>query len=78
MKRHPPDQKPGTTPGGNPTGAVRFILAQCPKHRGWLSSSDLTRNRDQELLTENPANIMLSGQLDLIINGWPAPGGMNA
>ena len=59
MNRHQPDQKAGTTPGGNPTGAARFTLAQCPKHRGWVSSTDMTRNRYQELLTKNPANIMV-------------------
>ena len=69
MKRHPPDQQAGTTPGGNPTGAARFALAQFPKHGGWRCSAGLARNRYQELLTENPANIMLSGQNGLIING---------
>ena len=69
MKRHQPGQRAGTTPGGNPTGAVRFTLAQFPNHRGWGSFAGLARNRYQELLTENPANIMLSGQNGLIING---------
>ena len=58
MKTHPPDQQAGTTPGGNPTGAVRFALAQCPTHRRRQPSTDMARNRYQELLTANPANIM--------------------
>jgi len=70
MKRHQPDHNAGTTPGGNSTGTVRFPLAQFPKHRGWSTSADMTRNRYQGLLSENPANIMLSGQPDLVINGW--------
>ena len=70
MKRHQPDQTAGTTPGGNPTGAVRLTLAQVPKHRGWRFSADITGHRYQQLLAENPANIMLSGQSRLTIKGW--------
>jgi len=73
MKRHQPDQKAGTKPGGNPTGAVRFPLAQFPNHRGWRFFAGQARPRYQDLLTENPANIMLSGQNGLIINGSESP-----
>ncbi|MEI6297846.1 MAG: hypothetical protein WCO84_09515, partial [bacterium] len=66
MKRHQPDQKATTTPGGNPTGTVRFTLAQFSKPRGWHPSTGMTRNRYQQLLTENPPNTMLSGHNGLI------------
>jgi len=59
MKRLQPGLKADTTPGGNPTGAVRLILAQFPKHRGWGLSADITRHRYQKSLAENAANIML-------------------
>ena len=56
--------------GENPTGAARFALPQFPNHRGGHSRMDPTRNRYQELFTENPANLMLSGPNGPIINGW--------
>ncbi len=70
MKRHQPDQKPGTMPGGNPTGAARSILAQFRKHRTWHCAGGQAGSRYQELLTKNPTNIVLSGQNGLIINGY--------
>jgi len=65
----PKRDKTGTRPGGNPTGAAGFALAQRPRHLARRWSMNITRNRDQELLTENPAKILISGRNRLIING---------
>jgi len=47
-------------PGGTPTEALRFTLAQFLNHRGGHLSTEITRNRYQELLTESRVNIMFS------------------
>ena len=62
MKRRQPEQKADTTPGGNPTGATRFALAQFPKYRGWRASAAIPGHRYQEFLSQNSVNIMVVGQ----------------
>jgi len=60
--------RPAPRPEALPPGQCSLTWPNLAKIHDWRTSAAIRRNRDQELFTKNPTNIMWSGHTGLIIN----------